>query len=238
MFVVIVGGGRVGSHLATLLLELGHKVRLIESRPLVIEKLHREIPTESIHAGDPLNPQILLDAGVGEAQVLVMATPDDATNLAVGFLAKKKFNVARVIGRVNNPKYAWLFEPIMGIDVALNQADILARLIEEEMSLGDMMPLLKLRRGEFMLVEEKVPEGAQAIGVMIKDLHLPENCVIAGIIREGEVVVPRGITSLLAGDEVLAVVDRSAAESLSALFRPPGAHQDSRHGGPASGPEK
>jgi trk system potassium uptake protein TrkA len=221
MFVIIVGGGRVGSHLATLLLELGHKVRLVESRPPVIEKLHREIPTESIHAGDPLNPAILRDAGAGEAQVLVMATPDDATNLAVGFLAKKKFNVPRVIGRVNNPKYAWLFQTSMGIDVALNQADILARLIEEEMSLGDMMPLLKLRRGEFMLVEEKVPEGAQAVGIMIKDLNLPENCVIAGIIREGDVIVPRGVTAVMAGDEVLAVVDRSAAENLSALFKPP-----------------
>ncbi|MEJ2011853.1 MAG: TrkA family potassium uptake protein [Anaerolineales bacterium] len=221
MFVIIVGGGRVGSHLATLLIELGHKVRLVESRPPVIEKLHREIPTESIHAGDPLNPEILRDAGASEAQVLVTATPADATNLAVGFLAKKKFNVPRVIGRVNNPKYAWLFQPLMGIDVALNQADILARLIEEEMSLGDMMPLLKLRRGEFMLVEEKVPRGAHAIGIMIKDLDLPENCVIAGIIREGEVIVPRGVTALMADDEVLAVVDRSAAESLSALFKPP-----------------
>jgi trk system potassium uptake protein TrkA len=223
MFVIIVGGGRVGSHLATLLLELGHKVRLVDSRAAVLEKLHREIPTESIHAGDPLNPDILGDAGAGEAQVLVMATPDDATNLAVGFLAKKKYNVPRVIGRVNNPKYAWLFNPSMGIDVALDQADILARLIEEEMSLGDMMPLLKLRRGEFMLVEEKVPANAQAIGIMIKDLKLPENCVIAGIIRDGEVIVPRGITALHADDEVLAVVDRSAAENLSALFKPPAA---------------
>jgi trk system potassium uptake protein TrkA len=223
MFVIIVGGGRVGSHLATLLLELGHKVRLVDSRAAVLEKLHREIPTESIHAGDPLNPDILGDAGAGEAQVLVMATPDDATNLAVGFLAKKKYNVPRVIGRVNNPKYAWLFNPSMGIDVALDQADILARLIEEEMSLGDMMPLLKLRRGEFMLVEEKVPANAQAIGIMIKDLKLPENCVIAGIIRDGEVIVPRGITTLHADDEVLAVVDRSAAENLSALFKPPAA---------------
>lgn len=223
MFVIIVGGGRVGSHLATLLLELGHKVRLVDSRTAVLEKLHREIPTEAIHAGDPLNPDILGDAGAGEAQVLVMATPDDATNLAVAFLAKKKFNVPRVIGRVNNPKYAWLFQPSMGVDVALNQADILARLIEEEMSLGDMMPLLKLRRGEFMLVEEKVPANAQAIGIMIKDLNLPENCVIAGIIRDGEVIVPRGITALNADDEVLAVVDRSAAENLSALFKPPAA---------------
>jgi len=220
MFVIIVGGGRVGSHLATLLLELNHRVRLIEPRRDVVDKLHREIPTESIHVGDPLNPDILHDAGIEDAQVLVLATPYDATNLAVGFLAKTQFKVPRVIGRVNNPKYAWLFKPLMGIDVALDQADILARLIEEEMSLGDMMPLLKLRRGEFMLVEEKVPSGAQAVGIMIKDLDLPENCVIAGIIRAGKVIVPRGVTSIEAGDEVLAVVDRTAAESLSALFKP------------------
>ncbi len=164
MKVIIVGGGRVGSHLATLLLELGHVVRLVESRPDVITRLHREIPTEAIIEGDALDPSVLRNAGIEGAQVLVTCTPDDAANLAVGFLAKSQFGVPRVIGRVNNPRYAWLFEPVLGIDVALNQADILARLIEEEMSLGDMMPLLKLRRGEYMLVEEKVPESGAGTG--------------------------------------------------------------------------
>jgi len=220
MKVIIVGGGRVGSHLASLLLELGHRVRLVESRPEVVARLHREIPTEAIIEGDPMDPNVLRNAGIEDTQVLVTCTPGDAANLAVGYLAKSQFGVPRVIGRVNNPRYAWLFEPVMGIDVALNQADILARLIEEEMSLGDMMPLLKLRRGEYMLVEEKVPAAAQALGIQIKDLQLPENCVIAAIIREGEVIVPRGVTALQADDEVLAVVNRSAAEQLAALFKP------------------
>jgi trk system potassium uptake protein TrkA len=218
MFVLIYGGGRVGSHLATLLVELGHKVRLLEDREEVIEKLHRELPTEMIYEGDPLDPRILEEAGIRDVDVFVTASSEDSANLSVAYLAKKKFNVPRVIGRVNNPRYAWLFTPEMGMDTSLNQADILARLIEEEMSLGDMIPLLKLRRGEYLLVEEKIAAGAPAIGLMIKDLELPENCVIAAIIRSGEVVVPRGITALEQGDEILAVVDRPAADHLSQLL--------------------
>jgi trk system potassium uptake protein TrkA len=191
---------------------------LLEDREEVIEKLHRELPTEIIYEGDPLDPRVLIEAGVEESDVFVTASDEDSANLAVAYLAKKKFKVARVIGRVNNPRYTWLFIPEMGVDIALNQADVLGRLIEEEMSLGDMMPLLKLRRGEYMLVEEKVLAGAPAIGVMIKDLELPDHCVIAAIIREGVVVVPRGVTALEPGDEVLAVVDRSAAEHLARLL--------------------
>ena len=221
MFVIIVGGGRVGSHLAELLLELGHKVRLVENRPGVIEMLHRDLPTESIVIGRALDPAVLEQAGARSAQVLVTATDDDEANLAIAFLAKNEFRVPRVIGRVNHPRYAWLFRPEMGVDVALNQADVLARLIEEEMSLGDMMPLLKIRRGQFSLVEEKVPPGAHAVGVAIKDLSLPRNCVIAAIVRKGEMIVPRGVTTLQEHDEVLAIVDREAAEFLAGLLQPP-----------------
>jgi trk system potassium uptake protein TrkA len=221
MNVIIVGGGRVGSHLATLLLELGHTVHLIEKRPAVVEILHQELPTESIHVGDALDPAVLEQAGARTAQVLVTATADDERNLAVAFLARSEFRIPRIIGRVNNPRYAWLFRSEMGVDVSLNQADILARLIEEEMSLGDMMPLLKIRRGKYSLVEEKVPSGAAAVGIPIRELGLPHNCVIAAIIRRGEVVVPRGVTTFEPEDEVLAVVDREAAEHLAALLRPP-----------------
>lgn len=220
MYVLIVGGGRVGSHLASHLLDLGHQVKVIENRSQVIDHLHVELPTEVIHVGDPMQPDVLGSAGIKDVNVLVTAFGDDACNLAIAYMGKKIFEVPRVISRVNNPKYAWLFRPDMGVDVALNQTDILSRLIEEEMSLGDMMPLLKLRRGEYSLVEEKIPPGAPAIGVMIKDLDLPDHCVIAAIIRKGKVVVPRGITSMEAGDEVLAVVDRQAAEHLVQLFSP------------------
>jgi trk system potassium uptake protein TrkA len=220
MFVIIIGGGRVGSHLASLLLDLGHKVRVIENRNKVIDHLHTELPTEVIYVGDPMQAGVLESAGISDANVVVTAVGDDGFNLALAYKTKNMYKVPRVISRVNNPKYAWLFRPEMGVDVALNQTDIFSRLIEEEMSMGDMMPLLKLRRGEYSLVEEKIPPGAPAIGVMIKDLELPDHCVIAAIIRKGKVVVPRGVTAFQAGDEVLAVVDRPAADRLHNLFTP------------------
>jgi trk system potassium uptake protein TrkA len=154
--------------------------------------------------------------------VLAACTPNDADNLVLCFLARTLYGVPRTIAQINHPRNAWLFDQKFYVDVALNQAEILASLIEEEMSLGDMMTLLKLRRGQYSLVEEKIPAGAKAVGVAIKDLALPEHCVIAAIIRRGDVVVPRGVTSLEVGDEVLAVTDRHGAEELAALFAPPG----------------
>jgi trk system potassium uptake protein TrkA len=126
--------------------------------------------------------------------------------------------VARTIARINNPATAWLFNETFCVDVALNQAEILSSLIEEEMSLGDMMTLVKIRRGRYSLVEEKIPAGAPGLGIPIKDLPLPANCVIAAIIRKGQIVVPRGITSFEEGDEVLAVVDAEGAVELARLF--------------------
>ena len=96
------------------------------------------------------------------------------------------------------------------------------------MSLGDMMTLLKLRRGQYSLVEEKIPAGAQAVGMAIKDLPMPPNAVIAAIIRRGEIVIPRGVTRFEVGDEVLAVVDPEGADDLAALFTPPGARPFAR----------
>jgi len=104
------------------------------------------------------------------------------------------------------------------VDVALNQADIMAKLIEEEMSLGDMMTLLKLRRGKFSLVEEKIYPGARVVGMAVKDLPLPPNCTISGILRHGEMVMPRGVTTIEEGDEILALVDESARIELAKLF--------------------
>jgi trk system potassium uptake protein TrkA len=99
----------------------------------------------------------------------------------------------------------------------------MAGLIEEEMGPGVMMTLLKLQRGNYALVEEKIAPGAQAVGVAIKDLPLPENCVIAAIIRQGEIVVPRGVTTFEVGDEVLAVTDHQGALGLAKLLTPPNA---------------
>jgi len=221
MLVVIAGGGRTGARLAALLVEQQHQVRLIENRPLVLRRLHRALPTEAIVEGESTDAKVLEQAGVPKAQVLAACMDGDAENLMLCYFARNRYHVPRTIARVNNPNNAWLFSSLFNVDVALNQAEILASLIEEEMSLGDMMTLLKLRRGRYSLVEEKLPEGAAAVGLAIKDLELPPDCVIAGIIRGGQLIIPRGITTFEVGDEVLAVVDAEAADDLATLFGRP-----------------
>ena len=221
MFVIIVGGGNTGSQLAKFLLDAGHTVRIIDERPNVLEKLAEELPKEIIFNGDGSSPAVLEKAGIKNAQVLAAVTGLDETNLVVTSLARFEFNVPRVIARINNSKNAWLFTPEMGVDASLNQAAILTSLIAEEMSMGDMMTLLKLRRGKYSLVEEKIFPGALAVNKAIRDLPLPQNCVIAGIIRRGEIVMPRGVTALEEADEVLAIVDESAREILAKLLSKP-----------------
>jgi trk system potassium uptake protein len=222
MLVLIAGGGRTGSHLASLLLAQGHEVRLVENRAETLVGLHRELPTEVVFEGDPTDPQVLLAAGIERAAVLAAVTNSDEDNLVITSLARTRFNVRRTIGRVNSPRNSWLFTPEFGVDVSLNQADVMAKLIEEEMSMGDMMTLLKLRRGNYSLVEEKIYQGAQAVGKAIKELPLSEHSIISGILRHGEMLLPRGTTVLEMGDEVLALVDDEGRERLARLLGRPG----------------
>jgi trk system potassium uptake protein TrkA len=221
MFVLITGGGRTGTQLANLLISQNHKVHVIEHRKEILSRIHRELPTEVIHEGNATDPQILEQAGIRQAQVVAACSSSDADNLVVCYLARNTYNIGRTIARINNPRNAWLFDEKFNVDVSLNQSEIIASLIEEEMSIGDMMTLIKLRRGQYSLIEEKIPVGAKAVGVAIMDLKLPDECVIAAIIRQGKVVVPRGITRLEVGDEVFAIADREGAERLAELFAPP-----------------
>ena len=222
MFVLITGGGRTGTQLATLLLAQNHDIRVVESRADILARIHRELPTETIYEGNTTDPNVLEQAGIQRADVVAAVTNNDADNLAICFLARSRYNVARTIARVNNPRSAWLFDQKFHVDVALNAAEILSGLIEEEMSLGDMMTLLKLRRGNFAIVEQKVPAGARGLGIALKDLALPEQCIIAAIVRQGEIVLPRGITAFEVGDEVLAVTDSQGAQQLADLLSTPG----------------
>jgi trk system potassium uptake protein TrkA len=220
MFVIIVGGGKTGSYLARLLLDAGHQVKVIEDRAMVFERLKDELPVDTLICGDGSSPSVLEAAGIKNAQVLAAVTGEDEANLVVTTLGKFEFKVQRTIARVNNPKNTWLFTPEMGVDVSLNQADVLAGLIVEEMSLGDMMTLLKLRKGEYSLVEEKVHPTAAAVGTMIRELGLPSECVVAAIIRRNKLMIPRGDTVFQPGDEVLAVVHTSQTQHLAALLGP------------------
>jgi trk system potassium uptake protein len=218
MFVLIAGGGRTGARLSNLLINQNYKVRLVENRRELLGYLHQELPTEVIYEGNPVDPSVLEAAGLSEAHTIAAVTSDDSANLAICFLAKTLFDVPRTIARINNPNNAWLFNEKFRVDVALNSADVLAHLIEEEMSLGDMMTLFKIRRGHYSVVEEKVPAGAKAIGVQIKDMALAEHCVIAAIIRDGRMTLPRGDSTLQEDDEIIAVASTEGAQKLAELL--------------------
>jgi trk system potassium uptake protein len=218
MFVLIAGGGRTGARLANLLINQNYKVRLLENRRELLALLHQELPTEVIYEGNPIEPSLLEAAGIREAHVVAAVTSNDSTNLALCFLAKTMFEVPRTIARVNNPNNAWLFSEKFKVDVSLNSADVLAHLIQEEMSLGDMMTVFKIRRGKYAVVEEKVPAGAKAIGVPLKDLDLAKQCVIAAIIRDGVMVLPRGDSTLQENDEIVAVASPEGATKLAELL--------------------
>lgn len=214
MFVIIVGGGKVGAHLAGLLIASDHRVCVVEPRATARDHLAQTLPPETIVAGSGSDPAVLEACGVRQADVVAAVTGDDEVNLVVTSLARFEFHVPRTIARVNNPKNAWMFTAEMGVDVALSQADLMAHLILEEMSLGDMMTLLKLRRGRYSLVEEKIAADSLAVGRAITDLNLPRECVIVAIIRRGRLIPPHGDTVLHAGDEVLAL---TAAEQVQRL---------------------
>lgn len=220
MRVLIAGGEPAGAQLASLLLEQNHDVCLVEHRKEVLSALHQQLPTDTIYEDRVMDSKVLEAAGIRMADVVVACTSDDADNLGLCFLSRTLYQVPRTIGRINNPNHAWLFNDRLHVDVALNESSVLAHLISEEMSLGDMLTLAKLRRGQYSLIELVVSSDAQVVGAEIKDLHLPDQCVIAGIIRKGRVIVPRGMTKFDAGDEVLVITNPAGAEQLAGLFTP------------------
>jgi trk system potassium uptake protein TrkA len=221
MFVIIVGGGKTGANLAIQLIQGGHRVIVIEDRPEVLERLRKEIPPEAVVAGDGSSPAVLEAVGIHQAQVLAAVTGEDEANLVITTLARFEFSVPRIIARVNNPKNAWLFTEDMGVDVALNQVDILTKMIAEEMSLGDMMTLLELRKGEYAIVEEKIHEQAAVVGKSLRELSLDNECVLVAVLRKGQLIIPRGDTVLQPVDEVIALVHSTKMGKLAALLGEP-----------------
>jgi trk system potassium uptake protein len=223
--VLTVGGGNIGAYLCRLLLEGGHQVKVIEARRERIAELHRELPREVIVHGNGTDPSVLEAAGIHEVGVVAAVTGADEVNLVVTSLARFEFGVSRTIARVNNPRNSWMFTSTMGVDVALNQADLMGHLIAEEMSLGEMMTLLKLRRGQYSLVEEKVHATAFAAGKPVGDLLLPAQCILVAVLRDSQLLVPRPNLVLKPDDEVLAVVHTSYAAELAALLASQGEHE-------------
>lgn len=218
MKVIIVGGGQVGAYLASLLMERGHEIKIIDERDSRIPILKRTLPENCVIHGNGADPKILEAAGIRSANVVAAVTGADETNLVVATLSRLEYGVGRVIGRVNNPKNAWLFTSIMGVDAALNQADLMARLVAEEMTMGDMMTLLKLHGGQYSLVERIVDPSSTVIGKKIRDINLPIECVLVAIIRDSELLIPRGDTVLIANDKIVAITHISKLQMLADML--------------------
>lgn len=218
MNVMIVGGGKVGEYLTEHLLKFGHRVKLIELQKENYKHLQTEFSKDVVVLGNGTDPDVLEANGIRTMQVVAAVTGLDETNLVVSNLARFEFEVPRIIARVNHPHNAWMFTAEMGVDVALNQADLIATMIAEEMSVGDMMLLHKLRKGQFSLVEEKVAPQSLANGKKVRDLDLPPECIFAAILRKGEMIVPRGDVVLEPFDEVIAVVHSSKLQALARIL--------------------
>jgi trk system potassium uptake protein len=216
--VLIVGGGRVGAALATLLVEASHHVVVIERQPETAEALVAALPAATVVPGDGSDPSTLEAAGIRRADVVAAVTGDDARNLVVCALARAEFEVPRTIARVVDPSHAWAFGPDLGVDAALDQADLLARLTLEEMSLGEVATLMKLRRGALTLVEERLDEHDHAVGRTIAELGLPPAVVLLGVLRGDTVLAAVPDRRLQPGDEVLAVVHAGEVAMLAAAL--------------------
>ncbi len=218
MNILIVGGGKVGSHLANILGEHGHRITLIELDEQVYDRIRSMLKQAQVLLGDGCNPQVLHEASIGAMDAVVAATGDDEDNLVVAKLAKYEYRVGRVIARVNNPKNEWLFNARMGVDIAVSHAAMLARLIHEELTMGDLIPLLKLAGGNVSLVEFTVPPTSSTVGRRVGALELPAECVLVTVLRAGEVVIPRGDTMIVAGDRIIALIRAERQAELVTLF--------------------
>lgn len=218
MNVIIVGGGRVGEYIADILIKNNCSVKLIESRDVVFAKLQRDIPPENIIFGNGSDPSVLEAAGIMKADVVAAVTGEDETNLVVATIAKFEFDVPRIIARVNNPKNAWLFTADMGVDIGLNEADLMAHLVVDEIEFKSIMTLMQLSHGNYSIVEVKVDGQSVCANRPIRDLGVPDTAVLIAIYRGKDVIIPRGDTIIYGEDIILAFANRDTQSIINGMF--------------------
>jgi len=218
MRVAIAGAGAVGRSIAQELVHNGHDVLLIERKASALKTA--EVPdAEWVHA-DACELAELEDAELARCDVVIAATGDDKVNLVVSLLAKTEFAVARVVARVNDPRNEWLFDESWGVDVSVSSPRVLAALVEEAVTVGDLVRLMTFRHGQANLVEITLAEGTPYVGRTVGDLSLPRDAVLVTILRGKRVIVPSADEPLEAGDEVLFVASEEVKEDLQLLLTP------------------
>ncbi|MDT4918970.1 MAG: trk/ktr system potassium uptake protein [Pseudonocardiales bacterium] len=212
MRVAIAGAGAVGRSIARELLEKKHEVLLIDKDP---DKVRPDRIKGAIWSlGDACELVNLEEAHLEDCDVVVGATGDDKANLVVSLLAKTEFAVKRVVARINHPANEWLFTDAWGVDVAVSTPRVLASLVEEAVEVGDIVRLFGIREGQANLVELTLPDNAPCAGSPVRDLRLPKDATLVGIVRGRRVISPTPEEPLEAGDELLFVALPEAEEPL------------------------
>ncbi len=211
MYVIVIGGGKVGYYLTKTLLADNHEVLLLEKNSSRATMLAEELG-EVVAQGDGCEVRTQRESGMNRANVVVAVTGDDEDNLIACQIAKRSFGVPRALARVNNPRNEEIFE-LLGVDATVSSTRVIYSLIEQEVETGEVVPLTALKRGDIEIVQADLTDGSPVVGRMVKDIHLPGDTVLAAIIRGQHIVLPSGTTELEAGDCVIALT-RPGDESL------------------------
>jgi trk system potassium uptake protein len=214
--VVIAGAGAVGRSIAAELLENGHEVLLIDKSPHAVSVVR--VPNAEWLLADACEISTLDEAALERCQVVIAASGDDKVNLVVSLLAKTEYGVPRVVARVNNPKNEWLFNDAWGVDVAVSTPRLMSALVEEAVSVGDLVRLLRFSQGEANLVELTLPEGAALVGTRVGAVDWPRDTALVTIIRGATVLLPGADVTLEAGDGLLFVAAAAQEPRLGALL--------------------
>ncbi|MDQ4129505.1 MAG: TrkA family potassium uptake protein [Actinomycetota bacterium] len=216
MRVAIAGAGNVGQYVARTLEASGFEVLCIEQDPEVVERAHLK-DVEWLVA-DACEFSSLAAARLDSVDVMVAVTGDDEDNLVISLLAKQEFAVPRVIARVNHPENSWLFTEAWGVDVSVSPPHLVTALVQEALTVGDLVRLLMLEGGNIRLVEVTLAEDAPVVDQRIMDLDTPRDATFVAIVRHEHVFVPRGDTVFTPGDEVLALVTPDAEDEVRRLL--------------------
>lgn len=217
MRVGIAGAGNVGLFIANDLAAKGNDVVLIEQDPAVAARIEPRAEIE-LHVADACEVASLRELGFERCEVVVAATGDDEDNLVISLLAKQEFAVPRVIARVNHPRNEWMFNENWGVDVSVSTPHLITALVEEAVSVGQLIQILKFEGGAARLVEVRLAADAPVIDQAIKDMNVPRDATIVAVMRGDHIVMPRGDTVFEAGDEVLALVTPDAEEDVRRLL--------------------
>jgi trk system potassium uptake protein TrkA len=216
MRVTIAGAGAVGRSIARELLDNDHEVLLIDKNPRAIKV--DSLPQAEWLQADACEITSLDEAGLERSNVVIAATGDDKANLVVSLLAKTEYGVPRVVARVNDPSNEWLFNESWGVDVAVSTPRLLSALVEEAVSVGDLVRLMTFRQSEASLVELTMPDDAPLAGSRIGDIAWPSDTALVAILREGRVIVPQADDPLAGGDELLFVTGEDVEDELARLL--------------------